>query len=304
MAANRIQFDQAFISNEVRRVESEYLPVRASFLTRHLVRRAKCADLHPNPEDEFCAPDIGPNDQIISNYMDQFKKTLRENGFRYLEEPVMVEKLHPDGYMLLNGHHRWAAALKMGYKKIPIRIINLPHEKDIIDIIEKSTHEMRVTLDLDEVVFCKTGDTQSEKPLPFPLNKIYRQRLRRGIPALFYFLSSNGFDIWVYSSEYYSIDYIEHLFRWYHVHVDGAITGLKKRNERSETAQRMKKLIANKYATTIHIDSDSIVRVNSASGQYDEYKLEASSDEWSQAVVTAVKKSGLLKSSASGLSVR
>ena len=31
------------------------------------------------------------------------------------EEPLIVEKVHPEGYMLLNGHHRWAAALKTGY---------------------------------------------------------------------------------------------------------------------------------------------------------------------------------------------
>ena len=28
-----------------------------------------------------------------------------------LEDPIVVEKVHPDGYMILNGHHRWAASM-------------------------------------------------------------------------------------------------------------------------------------------------------------------------------------------------
>ena len=39
-------------------------------------------------------------------------------------EPVIVHKMKPDGYMILNGHHRWAAALKTGLSKLRIEITN------------------------------------------------------------------------------------------------------------------------------------------------------------------------------------
>ena len=53
-------------------------------------------------------------------------------------ESIMVQKIHPSGYMILNGHHRWAAALRLGIKRVPIKILNLTHEDDIINIIERS----------------------------------------------------------------------------------------------------------------------------------------------------------------------
>ncbi|MCR4831375.1 MAG: hypothetical protein K5883_07980 [Pseudobutyrivibrio sp.] len=55
--------------------------------------------------------------------------------------------------MILNGHHRWAVALRLGYSNIPVKIVNLTHESDIKQILSNSTHDKRVTMDLDEVVF-------------------------------------------------------------------------------------------------------------------------------------------------------
>ena len=71
--------------------------------------------------------------------------------------------------MLLNGHHRWAAALRLSIKKVPVCIVNGVYEADIKKIIETSTHEKRATLDLDEVVFANSDEAKTEKHrgLPF-----------------------------------------------------------------------------------------------------------------------------------------
>ena len=45
-----------------------YFPVKTSLPVRLLVRKAACESLYPNPEDEFCVPEIGPNYGIISSY--------------------------------------------------------------------------------------------------------------------------------------------------------------------------------------------------------------------------------------------
>ena len=45
-----------------------------------------------------------------------------------VNEPIPVEKMYPEGYMILNGHHRWAAALRLGQPEIPVKIVNLTHE--------------------------------------------------------------------------------------------------------------------------------------------------------------------------------
>ena len=75
-------------------------------------------------------------------------------------------------------------------------------ESDIRKILEQSTHDKRAALDLEEVIFRPDDDPALEKELRFPKNLRYKQRIRLGIPALFYELTKNGYDIWVYAAEY------------------------------------------------------------------------------------------------------
>ena len=71
----REQLDfQVFLDKEVNKVKGIYYPVKAGFLRRVLIRKALCRKLHPNPDDEFCDPGIGPNYGIISNYVKKFSE--------------------------------------------------------------------------------------------------------------------------------------------------------------------------------------------------------------------------------------
>ena len=65
---------QDYLKREVERVNGVYYPVRASLLRRVLVRHAACRKLHPNPDDEFCDPAIGPSDSIISKYVQEYER--------------------------------------------------------------------------------------------------------------------------------------------------------------------------------------------------------------------------------------
>ena len=98
-------------------------PVSASFPERLFVHWADPEKLHVNPDDEFAKPSVGPNDRIINKYVQMIPSLVRfdEDVF---PEPVIVHKMKPDGYMILNGHHRWAAALKTGLSKLRIEITN------------------------------------------------------------------------------------------------------------------------------------------------------------------------------------
>ena len=111
MAGGNTAFDQ-FIADEVKKYKGVYAPVKAGILRRALIRWAPCDSLHPNPDDEFCSPKVGPNYRIISEYMNSFRLERRHSK-QYCEEPLIVEKIRPDGYLILNGHHRWAAALRL-----------------------------------------------------------------------------------------------------------------------------------------------------------------------------------------------
>ena len=84
---------------------------------------------------------------------------------------------------------------------------------------------MRVSFDLDEVLFVSPQTHKTEPALPFPLNRIYKERIRLGIPALFHALRGRGYDIWIYTAGYYSLDYLKYYFRHYRVPVTGIVTG-------------------------------------------------------------------------------
>ena len=287
-----------FLQEEIKKQEGVAFPVKAGLLERLVIKKLPCTKMHPNPQDEFTFPDIGPNYEIVSNYEKQIMNNIRTHQDIF-DEPIMVEKLHPHGYLILNGHHRWAAAMRLRVGKIPVKIINLAQESDIRKILENSKHDKRATFDMDEVVFRPEDAPYLEKKLGFPYSIKHKKRIRLGIPALFYSLSKNGYDIWLYSSTYESIDDVRDYFRCYGVHVDGIITGMAK--DKKNTASRkagVEKLIANKYAVTLHLDNDMILRTEKSTGQFQEFPLDPG-ENWSKdavAVIGELEKNGKEKS--------
>ena len=198
----------------------------------------------------------------------------------------MVEKMSPEGYMILNGHHRWAAASRVGIKKLPIKIVDLTQETDIRKMLQSSGFDRRVTLDLDEVVFCAENDPPLEKRLPFPMNRTYKERIRLGIPALFHALSSLGYDIWIYTAKYYSLNYLRYYFKHYHVHVTGIVTGTtRKAPVHSNTMKELEKMLDSKYKSTVHIDKHMILCTSTGSQDFEEHQLSGSSDTWSREII-------------------
>lgn len=279
-----------YVDNDIDKQKGVYIPVRAGLIERLLVKKAHVSKLHPNAEDEFSMESVGPSYRIIGEYEAKFRESLRLER-RVFDEPLTVEKLRPNGYLLLNGHHRWAAAMRCGIKRVPIKIINCATESDIRKILEKSQRDKRVAIDLDEVIFRPADYKHLEKKaFTFPFSMRFKQRIRLGIPALFYYLAKNGYDIWVYASDYYSIDDIQKFFRSYSVHVDGIITGIGNQElNNTASAKRMKELIANKYSMTLHIDNDSILETHNSEKDFEEHEIKASEEEWSKQTIAIIE---------------
>ena len=99
--------------------------VQAGVFQRLLIRRLPPEEMHANPDDEFSRPDIGPSDRIINEYMHQIPLLYRDREHIF-PSPIMVYKMEPEGYLILNGHHRWAAAIKSGLGKVRATILNPP----------------------------------------------------------------------------------------------------------------------------------------------------------------------------------
>ena len=279
---------EIFIEEEALKIKNTGVPVKASLLERLLVRKSSCKRLHPNPEDEFTFPDIGPNMEIISSYVARFKDNINK-GLPLMDEPLFIQKIRPSGYMLLNGHHRWAAAIRLGIKRVPVSVVNAVFDGDIRVMLERSTHEKRATLDLDEVVFAAPGEEHVEKHGSLFRFGLQKKRLRLGIPALFKKLKVRGYDIWVYSREFYSIDDLRRYFKHYSVSVDGIITGMKKQTSKGGASrQRVEEMIRDKYQTTIHIDRDLILVTKARSNDFREIAIDCGPGEWSGTVADAI----------------
>ena len=279
-----------FIKNEVKKYEGVYVPVKANILERAIIRSVSPKRLHPNPDDEFSFPTVGPHFGIIAKYEAQFRSRGKIKDDPW-DESIQVQKIYPDGYMILNGHHRWAAALRTDIKRIPVNIINITHEVDIENMLRLSDHDKRVSLDLDEVIFCDPEKTEAEKPLKFPFNKIYKERIRKGIPSLLHILSRNGYDIWVYSSKYYSYDYISNYFKKYSVRLNGIITGTaRKVKGKEEASKRIEKMFKEKYSETLHIDDKVVLRTIKGQKDFDDIPIVDEGDGWAYAVINIIKK--------------
>ncbi len=276
------------VAEEIKKYNGIAFPVKSSLLRRFFVRRTKWQNLHPNPDDEFSDPKIGPSQRIIREYEEKFRRFQQTQGIRREDkiEPIIVERMHPDGYMIINGHHRWAACAMMDMK-CNVSIVNLTQKNDIINMLEKSTNYKRVSLDLDEVVFCESKEGY-EKELGFPRSLFFKERIRAGIPALFYYLKNHGYDIWVYSSNYYSYDTISRLLKWYHARVDGVVTGMQVLS-RQEGSSNIKKALAEKYKFTLNITDSSVIKIFSNSDDFEEKEINQDDSNWSAQILNILK---------------
>lgn len=86
-----------------------------------------------DPDDDFCDPKVGMNESIVEKYVNEAEKTLKDGG-ECFEEPIMVAKLSDGEYMIINGHHRWAAAIKMSLDKVRVVIAN-PGEENLVGLL-------------------------------------------------------------------------------------------------------------------------------------------------------------------------
>lgn len=148
---------------------------------------------------------------------------------------------------------------------------------------------MRVSFDLDEVLFVNPETHKTEPKLSFPFYLIFRERVRLGTARLIPKLQDLGFDVWIYTSSYRSERYIRTLFRLYGVRLDGIINA--QRHEREVQAGRRERLpqkMPSRYRITLHIDDESIIMTAGQTYGFNVYQLDAQDDDWEQKIIDRV----------------
>ena len=146
--------------------------------------------------------------------------------------------------------------------------------------------KMRVSFDLDEVLFVSPNTHKTEPELRFPLNKIYKERLRLGTPDLINTLQSMGYDVWIYTSSYRSEKYISKLFRCYGVRFDGIVNAQRHLKEvQRNRAQALPQKLPNYYRISLHIDDESVVCTQAGRYGFNAYQLQAQDDDWKEKII-------------------
>lgn len=279
-----------YIADDVQKYKEFRHFVKAGFWERFLVKRRPPNMLHPNPDDEFSMPQVGPHFGIINEYCARIA-ARRGVEKEQIEEALVVEKMSRDGYMLLNGHHRWAAALKMGMNSVPVQIVNLTHEEDHRRMLEKTTNDKRVIFDFDEVLCVseKYKRAETDPRLPFGLfEKIYEERLRWGMPELIQELQNQNYDVWVYTKNYHSAEYIQGFLKTYKLEVEGIVNGVGQRKSK-QAQQRFREMISRKYKLVYNVDNEGVVKICPGDKTFESYDLETSETDWANEVMRVIK---------------
>ena len=146
--------------------------------------------------------------------------------------------------------------------------------------------KMRVSFDLDEVLFVNPATHLTEPALPFPLRKLYKERLRLGTPELIRSLQKMGYEVWVYTSSFRSEGYIRRLFRCYGVRFDGIINGTRHLNEvQKGHSETLPQKMPSHYRISLHIDDESVVCSMGRQYGFNVYQLDAQDDQWKEKII-------------------
>ncbi len=150
----------------------------------------------------------------------------------------------------------------------------------------EKTMKMRVSFDLDEVLFVSPADCETEPPLPFPLNHIFPDRLRRGTRYLIKDLQLQGFEVWIYTSSFRSERYIRTLFRLYGLSLDGVVNAQRHQREVQAGHKEIKpsKLPCH-YYISLHVDDEALVASYGRKYGFNVYQLHTRDRDWALKVM-------------------
>lgn len=148
---------------------------------------------------------------------------------------------------------------------------------------------MRVSFDLDEVLFVSPKTHKTEPPLRFPFNRLFRERLRLGTPKLINDLQSMGCEVWVYTSSFRSEQYIRRLFRFYGVRFDGIVNAQRHLREVQGTRKTiLPQKLPSHYQISLHVDDESVICSWGREYGFQTYQLDAQDDDWAEKILRRV----------------
>ena len=159
---------------------------------------------------------------------------------------------------------------------------------------------MRISFDLDDVLFVDPNLFETENPLPFPLNYVFPERLRRGTIDLINTLQKEGFEVWVYTSSFRSELYIRSLFRNYGIRFDRIINAPRHLKEvQKDHAQVLPQKVPSHYRIDLHIDDEDVIHQYGRSLGFKTMKVCEPDEAWADKVLAKARHIRAVKERAS-----
>ncbi|MDE7099385.1 MAG: HAD family hydrolase [Ruminococcus sp.] len=144
---------------------------------------------------------------------------------------------------------------------------------------------MIVSFDLDETLFVNPEKIPVEKPLKFPLCRIYRDRLRAGAVDLLTWINKSDIHLWIYTTSYRSLRYISSIFRHYGIRIDNIINGKRHAEEvQGNRKEIMPSKYPAKYHIDLHVDDEISVYQNGIAHGFRVYLLKENDTEWTNKI--------------------
>ncbi|MDE7400016.1 MAG: HAD family hydrolase [Oscillospiraceae bacterium] len=149
---------------------------------------------------------------------------------------------------------------------------------------------MRISFDLDDTLFVNSDKFAVEKPLRFPLNRLFKERLRLGTIDLLEQLRSLGIEVWIYTTSFRSERYIRGLFRCYGIRLDGVVNGKRHAIEvQSDKREPMPSKYPSKYKIDLHIDDDISVKQNGDTYGFRVMIIGENDSDWTRKIIKRVE---------------
>lgn len=150
---------------------------------------------------------------------------------------------------------------------------------------------MIISFDLDDTLFVSEERFKIEPILRFPMNLIYKEKLRLGTVELMKYIRQQNIKLWVYTTSYRSERYIRGLFRCYGVKLDNIINGKKHAEDvQAGRAEGMPSKYPSKYRIDLHIDDDVTVAQNGNIYGYNVFIVGSQDDEWAEKIKKEIER--------------
>ena len=146
--------------------------------------------------------------------------------------------------------------------------------------------KMRVSFDLDEVLFVSPRTHKTEPPPPFPFRYFFPERLRLGTPDLIRELQRQGYEVWVYTSSFRTEAYIRRLFRCYGVRFDGIVNANRHLREvQGNNKTVLPQKLPNRYRISLHVDDEEAICTAAGQFGFRAYQLNSQDDNWKDKIL-------------------